>query len=165
MPPVPPVRMTFTRLASCAWKRLGIPYAFVADPLSKEDAMDRKEGRNRVSVAAVIVLLIAGGCSGMNANLAGEKVSRGEKAVADAKESSAILNAPDDLAVAQGKLAAARDAFAKQDYESAARQADQASVDADYARARATTRKNRKTADEMKKNIETLRQEIERMTK
>jgi hypothetical protein len=116
-------------------------------------------------VVAVVVLSIAGGCSSMTANLAGEKVSHGEKAVADAKESNAILNAPDDLAVAQGKLAQAKDAFAKQNYEESARLADQASVDAEYARARATTRKNRKTAEEMKKNIETLRQEIERMTK
>ena len=128
--------------------------------------MDGKEGRNLLCVVtAVIVLLSAGGCSTMNADLAGEKVSRGEKAVTDAKESSAILNAPDELAVAQGKLAAAKEAFAKQNYEEAARQADQASVDADYARARATTQKNRKTAEEMKKNIDTLRQEIERMTK
>ena len=116
-------------------------------------------------VSAVFGLLLAAGCSSMNANLAGEKVSRGEKAVADAKESSAILNAPDDLAVAQGKLSAAKDAFARQNYEEAARQADQASVDADYARARATTQKNRKTAEDMKKNIEALRQEIERIAK
>jgi len=128
--------------------------------------MDGKKMWNLLSVvAAVVVLSIAGGCSSMNANLAGEKVSRGEKAVADAKESNAILNAPDDLAVAQTKLGQANDAFAKQDYEEAARLADQASVDADYARARATTQKNRKTADEMKKNIETLRQEIERKSK
>jgi hypothetical protein len=131
----------------------------------KECPMDGKEGRGLLSVAAVIALLFASGCSSMNANLAGEKVSRGEKAVTDAKESGAILNAPDELAVAQRKLSAAKDAFAKRDYEEAARQADQASVDADYARARATTRKNRKTAEEMKKNIEALRQEIEWMTK
>ena len=126
--------------------------------------MDGKQRGALLSVvAAVAILPIAVGCSTMNANLAGEKVSRGEKAVADAKESSAILNAPDDLAVAQGKLSAAKDAFARQNYGEAARQADQASVDADYARARATTQKNRKTAEDMKKNIETLRQEIERM--
>ena len=128
--------------------------------------MDRKKRGTLLSVvAAVVALSITGGCSSMNANLAGEKVSQGEKAVADAKESNAILNAPDDLAVAQGKLSQAKDAFARQNYVEAARMADQASVDADYARARATTQKNRKTADEMKKNIDTLRQEIERMTK
>ena len=125
----------------------------------------KKRGALLSVVAAVVVLSVAGGCSSMNANLAGEKVSRGEKAVADAKESNAILNAPDDLAVAQGKHAAANDAFTKQNYEEAARLADQAAVDADYARARATTQKNRKTAEDMKKNIEALRQEIERMTK
>jgi hypothetical protein len=116
-------------------------------------------------VAAVAVLFMAGGCTSMNATLAGEKVSAGEKAVADAREGNAILNAPDDLAIAQGKLAQAKEAFSRQNYEEAARLADQASVDADYARARATTQKNRKTAEDMKRNIETLRQEIGRMTK
>ena len=121
--------------------------------------------RYSFGAAALMGLLTAAGCSSMTANLAGEKISRGEKAVADAKESNALLNAPDDLSVAQGKLAGAREALAKQDYEEAARLADQASVDADYARARATTQKNRKTADEMKNNIEALRQEIQRMSK
>ena len=116
-------------------------------------------------VAAVAVLFTAGGCTSMNATLAGEKVSGGEKAVADAREGGAILNAPDDFAIAQGKLAQAKEAFSLQNYEEAARLADQASVDADYARARATTQKNRKTAEDMKRNIETLRQEIERMAK
>jgi hypothetical protein len=116
-------------------------------------------------IAAFAALLAAGGCSSMNANLAGEKVAQGERAVMEAKESNAILNAPDDLAVAQGKLAQAREAFGRQNYEESARLADQAAVDADYARARATTRKNRKTADEMKRNIETLRREIEGMAK
>ena len=51
----------------------------------------KKRGTLLSVVAAVVALSITGGCSSMNANLAGEKVSRGEKAVADAKESSAIL--------------------------------------------------------------------------
>lgn len=128
--------------------------------------MDGKKRWTLLSVvAAVVVLSISAGCSSMNANLAGEKVSRGEKAVADAKVSNAILNAPEDLAVAEGKLAQAKDMLAKQNYEEAARLADQASVDAEYARARATTEKNRKTAGAMKNNIETLRQEIDRMAK
>jgi hypothetical protein len=127
--------------------------------------MDGKKTGILLSLAAVGVLFTAGGCTSMNATLAGEKVSAGEKAVSDAREGSAVLYAPDDLAIAQGKLAQAKEAFSRQNYEEAARLADQASVDADYARARATTQKNRKTAEDMKRNIETLRQEIERMTK
>lgn len=127
--------------------------------------MDMKRGiRQLLCIASGIGLVVAGGCSSMNANLAGEKIFQGEKAVTDAKGSNALLNAPDDLAIAQEKLARAKAAFEKQNYEEAAGLAEQASVDADYARAEATTRKNVKTADEMKKNIEALRQEIQRMS-
>jgi len=135
----------------------------------KEHQMDVKKRRSRqvFGVVAVIGLLFVVGCasSRMNANISGEKIFQAEKTVSDAKESNAVLNATDDIAVAQEKLAKAKDAFGKQNYEEAANMAEQASVDADYARAKATTVKNRKMADEMKKNIDTLRQEIERMSK
>jgi hypothetical protein len=127
--------------------------------------MDRKRGiRQLLGGAAVIGLVVAGGCSSMTANLAGEKISQGERAVMEAQGSNALLEAPDDLALAQEKLARAKAAFGKQNFEEAAGLAEQASVDADYARAKATTRKNTKTANEMKKNIESLRQEIRRMS-
>jgi len=127
--------------------------------------MDLKRGiRQLFCLAAIVGLIVTGGCSSMNANLAGEKIFQGEKAVAEAKSSNALLNAPDDLAVAQAKLTQAKAAFEKQNYGEAAGLAEQASVDADYARAQATTRKNQKTAEEMKNNIEALRQEIRRMS-
>ena len=126
--------------------------------------LERNKIRRVSVVAAVIGLLVAGGCSSMNANVAGEKISQGERAVTEAKGSSALLNSSEDLAVAEGKLAQAKAAFEKQDYETAARLAEQASVDADLARAKATTQKNMKIAEEMKKNIESLRQEIRRMS-
>jgi hypothetical protein len=116
----------------------------------------------------VIGLLFAVGCGSsmkMTAQTSGEKIFQADKAFSDAKDGNASKNAPDDLAVAQGKLAAAKDAFAKQNYDEAARLAEQTVVDADYAQARATTRKNMDIAEGIKNETNALRQEIERTTK
>jgi hypothetical protein len=131
--------------------------------------MDGKKRRIRqVSVVAgVIGLLFAVGCGytmKMTAQTSAEKIFQADKSFLDAKDGNASLNAPDDLAVAQGKLAAAKDAFAKENYDEAARLADQTVVDADYAKARATTRKNMDIAEGIKNETNALRQEIERMT-
>jgi hypothetical protein len=132
--------------------------------------MDEKKRRIRqvFVVVGVIGLLFAVGCGSsmkMTAQTSGEKIFQADKAFSDAKDGNASKNAPDDLAVAQGKLAAAKDAFAKQNYDEAARLAEQTVVDADYAQARATTRKNMDIAEGIKKETNALRQEIERMTK
>ena len=132
--------------------------------------MDEKKRRIRqvFVVVGVIGLLFAVGCGSsmkMTAQTSGEKIFQADKAFSDAKDGNASKNAPDDLAVAQGKLAAAKDAFAKQNYDEAARLAEQTVVDADYAQARATTRKNMDIAEGIKKETNALRQEIERTTK
>jgi hypothetical protein len=132
--------------------------------------MDGKKRRNRpvLVVVGVVGLLFAFGCGSsmkMTAQTSGEKIFQADKSFSDAKDGNASKNAPDDLAVAQGKLAAAKDAFAKQSYDEAARLAEQAVVDADYATARATTRKNLDIAEGIKKEINSLRQEIERIPK
>jgi hypothetical protein len=101
----------------------------------------------------------------MTAQISGEKIFQADKAFSDAKDGNASKNAPDDLAVAHGKLAAAKEAFAKQDYDEATRLAEQTVVDAEYAQARATTRKNLDIAEGIKKETDDLRQEIQRMTK
>src|SRR5512134_1547861 len=116
----------------------------------------------------VIGLLFAVGCGAstkMDAQMSGEKIFQADKAFSDAKDGNASKNAPDDLAFAQGKLAAAKDAFAKQNYDEAARLAEQTVVDADYALARAKTRKDMDIAEGIKKETDALRQEIERTTK
>jgi hypothetical protein len=101
----------------------------------------------------------------MTAQTSGEKIFQADKAFSDAKDGNASKNAPDDLAVAQRKLNAAKEAFAKQNYDEAARLAEQTVVDADYAQARATTRKNMDIAEGIKNETNALRQEIERTTK
>ena len=131
--------------------------------------MDEKKRRSRlVFVVVGVIGLLFVGCGTsreITAQTSGEKIFQADKAFATAKDGNASRNAPDDLAVAQGKLAAAKNAFAKQNYDEAARLAEQAVVDADYALARATTRKNMDIAEGIKKETNALQQEIERTTK
>ncbi len=108
--------------------------------------------------------LLLGGCMA-NGKVSTGKIADGEKAVAAAKEGNASANAPAELQAAEGKLAQAKEAFAKKDYPTAGALADQAAVDAEYAQTKATTEKNKKAAAEMQKNIDALRQEVERLSK
>jgi hypothetical protein len=109
--------------------------------------------------------LLLGGCATTNGTLSTQKMAAGEKAISEAKEGNASANASSELAVAEGKLIQAKEAFGKKEYEKAGALAEQASVDAEYASTKATAAKNKKVAEEMKKDNDTLRQEIERMSK
>lgn len=113
---------------------------------------------------AVFGLLLISGCA-TYAALPKEKISQADKAVNEAEESNASLNAPTELKAAQDKLGAAKTALGKKDYEEATRLAEQALVDADYARAKGTSEKAKKKAEELHQNIKTLRQEIELLSK
>jgi hypothetical protein len=130
---------------------------------------EKKRGSRLVAVVVGVIglLFTVGSATAMEftAQTSGEKIFQADKAFSDAKDGNASKNAPEDLAVAQGKLAAAKDAFAKQNYKEAARLAEQTVVDANYALARATTRKNMDIAEGIKKETNALRQEIERTTK
>ena len=108
--------------------------------------------------------LLIGGCAS-NGTLSTQKISLADKAISEAKESNAGLNAPAELKAAEEKLVQAKKALSEEDYKKAAFLAEQASVDAEYARTKATTEKARKTNEEMRKNIEALRQEIDRLSK
>jgi len=127
--------------------------------------MERKNSQalRLVLLMAAFVLLL-GGCAS-DGTVSNQKIAAGEKAVSTAKDGSASLNAPQELGAAEGKLAQAKDAFAKKEYEKAGALAEQASVDAEYAQTKATTEKNKKAAEEMKKKIDALRQEIETLSK
>ena len=131
--------------------------------------MDGKKRRiqQMFVVVTVIGLLFAVGCASTKttAQLSGEKIFLADKAFSDAKDGNASLNARDALAVAEGKLAKAKDAFGKQNFDEAANLAEQASVDAEYAQAKATTQKTLIVAEEIKKNNDALRQEIQQMPK
>jgi len=131
--------------------------------------MDARNRRIRQMFCAmsVIGLFFTVGCasSKMTANLSGEKIFKADRAVLDAKEGNASVNAPKDLKVAEEKLAKAKSAFSKEDYDTAANLAELAVVDAEYAGDKATTQKNLNLLEAMKKENDMLRQEIEKMPK
>ncbi len=108
--------------------------------------------------------LLSGGCAS-DGTLSAQKIAAAEKAISEAKDGNASLNAPNELEIAEGKMSQAKQAFAKQDHEKAGALAERALVDAEYARTKATAEKNKKAVAEMRKNTDTLRQEIERLSK
>jgi hypothetical protein len=115
------------------------------------------------SIAALGLLLMSG-CTTFS-TLPKEKILQGDKALAEAKEGNASVNAPVEFRAAEDKLAEAKAAFSKKDYDKAARLAEQVSVDADYARAKGTSDKANKKAEELRQNIKKLRQEIGLLSK
>jgi hypothetical protein len=126
--------------------------------------MNRKrKGLQLFYVLVAVGLLLASGCA-TNGNLP-EKISQGDKAIRKAAESNATLNAPRELKAAEEKLAQARQAAYKRDYDNATRLAEEASIDADYARYKAASEKTRKMAEDLRKNIKLLRQEVDDLSK
>jgi hypothetical protein len=128
--------------------------------------VDRVRRHQFGSIAGVVLTaLMATGCASSDRDgpLSRVKIGQAERAVEEAKQSNATMNAVTDLKMAEDKLAAARAAIPKMEYKDAIKQAEAALADADYARARSTNERVRKATDEAKKNIQVLRQELERM--
>jgi macrodomain Ter protein organizer (MatP/YcbG family) len=123
----------------------------------------KKKGLQFFLVLAVFGLLLTSGCA-TNGTLP-EKILQGDEAIRKAAESNATLNAPGELNAAQEKLAQAKEAAYKRDYDKATRLAEEASIDADYARSKATSEKARKTAKDLRENIKLLRQEVDNLSK
>jgi len=119
----------------------------------------------KIVVGLVVLGLMAmSGCTTF-ATLPREKISEAGKGIIEARGSNATVYAPLELKTAEDKLADARVAFNKRDYDKATRLAEQAMVDADYARAKGTTVEVKKKAEELRQNIKTLRQEIDLLFK
>ncbi|MGA7105793.1 MAG: DUF4398 domain-containing protein [Candidatus Deferrimicrobiaceae bacterium] len=111
-------------------------------------------------------LLLSIGCATANWPLSStQKISVGEKAIAEAKANNAAIEAPDALKSAEEKLSLAKKEFAGGWHRDASRFAEEAAVDADYARAKATTEKDKKTVKELMENINALQQDIDRQPK
>lgn len=124
----------------------------------------RKIKRLPLFLAAVILgLTLAAGCATSSIPSA-QKISQSDRAISDALLSNASVSAPDELKIAEEKLARARQAQANRDYEEAIRLAEQASVDADYARARANLEKAKRAVGEIEKRTKALREEARRLT-
>lgn len=116
-------------------------------------------------LVAAVGLLISAGCasSKITAKESGEKIFQAEKSFLGAKDGNASVNAKEALAVAEGKLANAKEAFAKEDYAGASMLAEQAAADSEYAKAKAMTQKQLNEVAEMQKVNDALRQEIRQM--
>jgi D-arabinose 1-dehydrogenase-like Zn-dependent alcohol dehydrogenase len=114
-------------------------------------------------IVSAFGLLLAGGCAATNGTVSNQKIWQANKAIGEAKESNAILNAPDELKAAEDKIVEATTALTNKDYERAVRLAEEASINAEYARARAAAEKAKKAAEEMRQTNKDLRQELERM--
>jgi macrodomain Ter protein organizer (MatP/YcbG family) len=126
--------------------------------------MNRKrKGLQLFLAIAVFGLLLASGCA--TNGILPEKIVQGNEAIRKAAESNATLNAPGELKAAEEKLAQAKEAAYKRDYDKATRLAEEASIDADYARYKAASEKARKMAEELRKNIKLLRQEVDHLSK
>ena len=123
-----------------------------------------KEKQGLFVVVMALTILGLSGCSGL-ASLSRDNISEGDKAMLEAKESNASLNAPVELKAAEDKLEAAKVAFDKKDYDNANHLAEQALADVEYARAKGSSEKERKKADELRQNIKTLKQDIELLSK
>jgi len=128
-------------------------------------------GRNRIiqgviGVPLAVGLLLSVGCATRNyrSDYSRQLMSQGEKAVNDAKAGNASQNAQAEMKAAEEKLALAREAYAKDEYDKAGRLAEEASVAAEYAQVRAANEKTRRNAEEMRKNLEVMRQDIERQS-
>ena len=115
-------------------------------------------------VLAVFGLLLTSGCA-TDGTLSREKILQADEAVRKAAEGNATLNASNELNAAQGKLAQAREAFAKNDFDKATRLAEETCIDADYAHSKSTSEKARKMAEGLREDIKVLRQEVDYLSK
>jgi hypothetical protein len=106
--------------------------------------------------------MLAVGCATSSMPSA-QKISQGDRAISDALLGNASVSAPNELKVAEEKLARARQAQANRDYEEAIRLAEQASADAEYARAKAMLERAKRAAGEMQKKTETLREQVKHL--
>ncbi|MBF0468766.1 MAG: DUF4398 domain-containing protein [Desulfamplus sp.] len=91
-----------------------------------------------------------------------KNISDAEMAIKEAKESSATVNAPLDVRIAEEKLQKARETAKREDYISAQRLADEALMDAKIAQVKSQTKKVKNMEQELRESIETLQNEVDR---
>ena len=91
-----------------------------------------------------------------------KSISDAETAIKLAKESSATINAPLDIRIAEEKLQKAREAAKREDFISAERLAEQAAIDARVAEVKSQTKKVKQMENDLRDSIETLQNEVNR---
>jgi hypothetical protein len=123
---------------------------------------EKRVHQKLMTAALVMGTLLATGCAG-NSTIPSEKIASAEKALSEARESSAATGgeAAPELKNAEYKLGEAKDAMKKKEYENASRLADSATVDVELAQAEASTAKSKKAAEEMRESIKSLQRELD----
>ena len=94
-----------------------------------------------------------------------QNISDADMAIRAAKESSATVNAPLDVRIAEEKLQQARQNVKAEDYVSARRLADEALMDAKIAEVKSRTQTVKNMEKELRDSIEILENEIKRSQK
>ncbi len=118
-----------------------------------------------VYVLALCGLLGVGGCAGKEAVIAKEQIANTEKAIGEARDSNATINAPLELKMAEEKLEAAKAAMDKKEYEQARLLVEKAQVDSNLALAKTNSKKAMQNVKELRDSIDALGKEIERSQK
>lgn len=114
------------------------------------------------ATAAVASLLILG-CSS-NPQPPTQQITAAESAISHAEQARVADYASPELSEARDKLAAARDAVAKEEMTRATRFAEQAKLNADLAAAKAEAAKAKAVNDELVKGTTAVQQELQRNT-
>jgi hypothetical protein len=114
--------------------------------------------RNALVVTIAIVSGLVLGCS--KGVIPSENLSRAESAIKSAQTTEAPRYAPLDLRIAEDKLAEAKAAVGREDYDGARRLADEALVNAQLAEKKADSARAKLAAQEMRDAIEALRQAV-----
>jgi hypothetical protein len=94
-----------------------------------------------------------------------EKFTNAETAIKSAQTAEAQSYAPLELRIAEDKLAEARSAAAREDYDGARRLADEALVNAQLAEKKADSERAKRAAQEMRDVIESLRRSAQEPVK
>jgi hypothetical protein len=116
----------------------------------------------KVILLFFIILIVSAGIATAKDVAPFEKITAVQKAIDDARESNAIINAPLELKLAEDKLAKAKLAINEEEFEMARRLADEALIDAKLAEAKSRSERAKKLDQEMRNSIDTLRHELER---
>lgn len=117
--------------------------------------------RASLSVLASLFLALAGCASAPPPT---SQMAVAEAAVLSANTASTSESAPRELQIAVDKLAGARQAVARKDFERARQLADEAQVDAQLAEMHAQSARSRKAAQESQDAARVLSEEINRKT-
>ncbi len=117
--------------------------------------------RASIPVLASLFLALAGCASAPPPT---SQMAVAEAAVLSANTASTSESAPRELQIAVDKLAGARQAVARKDFERARQLADEAQVDAQLAEMHAQSARSRKAAQESQDAARVLSEEINRKT-